>query len=336
MAYAHGTATSNIDLWNKFVTFITTNAALVAANEQWSIVWTAPSGAKDGIVIKGPGASGNDSILVGLNRVDSPAEDENAIWVRGMTGFLSGALNIDGHVNPSFKVGAYFDANPMEYWFVASGRRFVIVAKMSTVYSAIYGGFFLPYANPIAYPYPLMVGASCPDWTGNVNTNAVNRWRSQSPLHHHFPFSEYNTPAGAQAARSSMYMLDPSGTWLNAGNNTDANLNIAPFYYTVADPAGDTAWALAATTSNSVDTFGYSDLRSRIEENIGGGYSLSPFSMIQTTPTVQTYGVMDGVYSAPGQGNAVENIIVLNGVNHLVVQDVFRTDVRNYWALKLE
>ena len=46
-------------------------------------------------------------------------------------------------------------------------------------------------------------------------------------------------------------------------------------------------------------------------------------------------GEMEGCYCVPGYANAVENIINVGGVDHLVVQDVFRTGYSDYWALKL-
>ena len=44
---------------------------------------------------------------------------------------------------------------------------------------------------------------------------------------------------------------------------------------------------------------------------------------------------MDGCYAVPGFNNTAENIISINGIDHLVVQEVFRTGYSDYWALKL-
>jgi hypothetical protein len=68
------------------------------------------------------------------------------------------------------------DAIP--YWFVGSGRRLIVVAKVSTVYQTAYLGLALPYATPGQYPYPLVVGGTCR--TGNV------RWSDQSISHSAF------------------------------------------------------------------------------------------------------------------------------------------------------
>ena len=46
-------------------------------------------------------------------------------------------------------------------------------------------------------------------------------------------------------------------------------------------------------------------------------------------------GEMDGCYAVPGFGNAAENLVRVGGIDHLVVQDVFRTGYGDYWALRL-
>lgn len=48
------------------------------------------------------------------------------------------------------------------------------------------------------------------------------------------------------------------------------------------------------------------------------------------------YGELDGVFQVTGFNNAVENTVTIGGVEHLVVQDVFRTGFRDYFALRLE
>jgi hypothetical protein len=44
---------------------------------------------------------------------------------------------------------------------------------------------------------------------------------------------------------------------------------------------------------------------------------------------------LEGVYHVSGFNNAAENLITGGGVDHLVVQNVYRTSVRDYWALRL-
>ena len=46
------------------------------------------------------------------------------------------------------------------YWFLADGRRVIIVAKITTVYEHAYLGFLDAYATPGEWTYPLVVGVS--------------------------------------------------------------------------------------------------------------------------------------------------------------------------------
>lgn len=338
MAYQHGTATSAVDLWNKLVAFLTSNPTLAALGEEWDIVWTAPGGQQeDGIVLKAPGASGGDQILIGLNRADALAADEQAFYMRGMTAVLGSAPTIDDHINDSGTVGCFLDSGPMEYWMVASGRRFVMIAKMSTVYSALYGGFFLPYANPLAYPYPLMIGGSFAQ--NEFTANRVLNWRSQSYLHAHFPYSGYNQEFGVtdEMRKSSCYYIDVGGIWRPVTTSPVSAAQMAPYAFDPADEANSQDyWPYDGNPAgNSGRVPRYSDMIARLEENVGGGYGLNQLTINTSQPSAETVGVLDGCYHVPGQNNAVENIVQIDGVDYLVMQNVFRTDVRQYWALRL-
>lgn len=339
MAVKMGTAANHAALWNILLDFLQNDPTLVADNENWELVWTAPSGqAKDGIVLKGPGAAGLDAILIGLSREDSEQADRNRFWIRGIQSVLAGAATVDLHMNCSGRIGMWTDQNPMKYWIVASGRRFVLVCQMSTVYQCMYGGFFLPYANPLAYTYPLMVGGTMPDMTGYNSDYMPTSWRSQAQYHHAFPLSHYGEYISdiPPKQKSSCYMMDPQAQWLPCnGINNSGPVQIAPYQYHEADENNNTMWDMHYGSSSGQYTLGYMFNWERLEENVGGGYSLSPISLIQTDPSIQNYGVMDGVFAVPGQNNAAENILQMDGVDYLVVQDVFRTEVQKYFAVRL-
>jgi hypothetical protein len=67
------------------------------------------------------------------------------------------------------------------YWFVVSGRRIIVSREGRHDLSDVYLGFYLPFASPNQYPYPLAVGGSFvgntgdpePRWsvTGNQSSN---------------------------------------------------------------------------------------------------------------------------------------------------------------------
>jgi hypothetical protein len=92
----------------------------------------------------------------------------------------------------------------------------------------------------------------------------------------------------------------------------------------------------------SADTFVASSLRdgiSRLRQNFGGSYPLTKATLQSEAaePGRAVLGVLDGCYHVPGISNSAENIITAGGKDHLVVQNVFRTDNHlGYWALELE
>lgn len=130
--------------------------------------------------------------------------------------------------------------------------------------------------------------------------------------------------------------MDPQAQWLPCnGINNEGPVQIAPYQYHEADENNNTTWDIHYGSSGGQYTLGYMFNWERLEENVGGGYSLSPISLIQTDNGIQNYGVMDGVFAVPGQNNAAENILQMDGVDYLVVQDVFRTEVQKYFAVRL-
>lgn len=63
-------------------------------------------------------------------------------------------------------------------------------------------------------------------------------------------------------------------------------------------------------------------------------YPLTP--VVLSDANVGIYGELDGVFHISGFDNAVENTFVQNGVDHVVIQDVWRTSHIDYYALRLD
>lgn len=327
MAFETGTLSGNINLWDALIDFLTTNADLVTDDQQWEVVWTHASGAPSGVVLKGPGNGGADEIFIGLVRVDSVDTDANHIQIYGMTGVIDSALTMAGHINVSPQVRIWADASTMKYWFVATGRRFAVVVNMSTVYQAAYAGFYLPYAPPTAYPYPMFIGG-----TSNSDPEVTN-WRSVSDYHAQFPFSPKISSVGN--TRSNAWMLDNAGAW-NPVTVNEGDVSMSPRYVTAADADGVSRWGISYAYDSTGDRIGYSTIRARITQNYGGGFALEQITLSRTFPSTEMFGVLDGAFYCPGVGNAVENIVEIDSIDYLVVQNVFRTGTTHYWALRLE
>lgn len=324
MAFSTGTAANHTALYTALITFLTSNADLVAASQDWSIVWTHASGQASGVVLQGPGLAGQDEVLIGLKLVTRPTADEYEIQMVGMTGIIGTATEITGHVNVTpHVVRMFLDSSPMTRWFVANGRRFAVVAKMSTVFQTMYGGLILPYSMPDQYAYPLFIGGSA----GETDQSGLTSWRSVSAYHRHFPYSYYDAPA-SQIHYGSAFLLSPQGDWLTcAALGDDGNVAIAPRKFFSG---------FGASPSTGSSNYGHEDIRTRMCAGFGADFLLTPLTLVQASPSNQTYGVLEGCFHITGFTNSAENLVTVDSVNHLTVQDAFRTDEGDYWALALE
>lgn len=333
MAFESGVAAGHIDYWNKLIAFLTTDPDLIAADAEWSIVWTHPSGTQSGIVLRGKGSSGSENIYIGLSLTTGVNPDDHRINIFGMSGVLAFATSMGQHINVSPEMRVWLDAFGMKYWFVANARRFAFVANMSTVYQVGYAGYILPFATPLNYPYPVFVGGTS---NAFASSGTVTNWRSLSDYHAHFLFSPYVSSAGAsELIRTNAYLLDPFAQWRACSITNSSGITLGPRMYRNDDADGSSRWGLSSSGSAGF-RFGSEPIRVREVENYGGGMSLSPVSLFQEVPSNQNFGVLDGVYLCPGQSNAAENLIQIDSVDHLVIQNVWRTDVAEYWALALE
>ena len=48
------------------------------------------------------------------------------------------------------------------------------------------------------------------------------------------------------------------------------------------------------------------------------------------------FGELDGVFHITGFNNAVENTFVIDGLTHVVLQDVWRTGFNDYYAIRMD
>lgn len=344
MAYATGTATDRNDLWTKLLAFLTTDATLVAANQQWQVVWTKDTTGEHSRVLKGRGLAGSDEVFVSLSkRDDQLTVGESVLWVGGCTGVTASATDVYGHVNSLPKTPAIFlDSGPMKYWFVANGRRFIVVVKISTVYNALYGGLILPYSTPGAYNYPLFAGGVRGYFQGS--TVAVNTWRaSERNSYTTFtkPFGQVGTSGVSYDSPSQL--LDPAGIWkqcfAGGANYPDMRVAFLPQMQQMTLNGRTNNDATMSSNGNQVGGYGYMDVFYNIVEGLDGEFPLTPITMAEFSaseveqPTM--LGILDGCYLVSGLTQTSESIIQAGGVDHLVLQDIGRTTGSSYWALAL-
>lgn len=367
MAFEQGTATDHVDLYNKLYTFLTSHPDLVSVGQQWERVptvglpppWTEANPSSNtghssihrhtDLMLKGPGLAGQDEIFVSMRLAYLSSIDRAGIYIRGHSGVDPGQDSYSAHVNTSRHVMVPLWSQSAGYWFVANGRRFVAVIKRGTRYFSFYAGLYLPYALPSGNPYPIMVGGSSPDVSiEDVGVDSIGAWVGM--------FADpwrTNTSRGSQ-----LQVMGPEGTWstfLNGADYDSASIpGVSAYRTNGVHPFGSALFPRALSMFGSSSGGGtppgwgrgYRYLRNAFilaqRPLLGGGYLLTPLTLLSsnfhTPDTVPSgvWGIMDGVFFVPGQGNTSENIVQVAGVDHLVVQNVYRVRNDCYFALALE
>lgn len=330
MAFATGTATNFNDLLDKLVAFLTTNPDLVAAGQQYQVLFdqTLPytsqeSGGLDRrhVVFKAPGLSGLDQIFTAISTRANTANDYYNWRIMGGTdwnpaGITSTPVDVNtGLINRCEGTTlVLFWNQPMTYWFFANGRRWWIVAKVSTTYQSGGAGFVLPSCPPEQFPYPLAL------W-GSHRTEAT-RWSDTS---------DWNQ--GILTGRS--YLRMPSGAWTpflgffrNSGNGWND------------DSFGENCLAPTGSSLNSDATSMRRLLYSRPMP--GGEFPIIPVTFVSRFNTSATpnrgqnalLAEADGLFFVPVFNNGAEDTITIDGVQYIVFQTAHRSGAPYLFALR--
>lgn len=308
MSTQTGTATSYLDLLNKLRTFLTTDATLVAAGQNWtelatnSTPYSGQPGASDTVdfetYLKAPGLSGTESIYINIRAFHLTASDYYNWEMRGAQGYNSAQSFI---AQPGVCAGTfmYLWNSSIPYWFIANGQRVIIIAKVSTVYEMAYLGKFLPFGSPGQYPYPVAVG-------GCGYSSADLRFSDTS-----FSHLAFFDPNG-------LMVCGTDNAWYQFQNfNTGGSMN---------QPPNNNVWPWSYYSSNRPN---------QISANLDGTYPIFPARLEQLTPAINLLGELDGVGFTTGNANSSESTINDGANTWMVVQNVFRTAADNYCVVKM-
>lgn len=308
MATATGTATDYLDLLDKFNTFVTG----LGGGAAWTVlrgtstekIWSAPGGGSDQIIVGvktffNAGADYYNWRLGGFLAFDSALAFEN------QSGYVGNFL---GSPQSSPVLNLWNSSIP--YRFYATGRRAIILAKVSSVYVTAYLGFLSSYVSPGSWPYPLVVGGSMAWWNGEpVATSPTWRWSYSGDEMANFPIP---TKVATHPWGSSLRLRTPSGIWIGIMRDR------------------------LPVTANQGKVWPYGDMGVNQpldwRTNLDGGYCLLPVVVTDVSPNV--YGELDGIFAVTGFGNGAENKVTVSGVDHYVVQNVFRSDQADFFAIK--
>lgn len=253
------------------------------------------------LCLKGTGLGGTDNIYVNLftsGKVSSDYYNLNCYFASS----YDSTKMLTKQAGCSDQKNMLLWNQSMKYWFIANGRRFIVITKVSTVYEAMYGGLLLPYATPTEYPYPVAIGGS---HQGAYGT----RWSDQGTGH-----SSFWNPG-----------------WVPSLSFRDASGNVQ----TVSNDWSDGGWQSAGETYPYMYNPGYRPAPD-------GTYAINPVTIATVngrsniaTGKPAVYGDLDGVYHVSGFNNSSESVITLGSENYLVVQSTFRNGINDYAAIHL-
>ena len=276
------------------------------------------------LILMGPGTGGDDEIYTGIQTYYDVGGDYYNWRMQGYSGYSAavdfnnqpGAISTSTNYIPKILLWN----SKIPYWFVANGRRFIVVAKVSTVYETLYMGFLMPYGLPNQYPYPLVIGGTCRAYNADEK-----RWSTIEAEHRGWPDP-------FRAADGSTLMIMHNATWLGCGNwsgNTELDFssyrNVWPFMHTDY-----------YDTSPLSDKYNPNSFWRYLQMNIDGTYPLLPLIVCGDMPNDNFYGELQGAFAVPGLDLNTEDTITINGDTYVVFQNTFRNDNWEFWTLKLE
>lgn len=255
-----------------------------------------------------PGNSNTDAIYVGASVFSNVTGDYYNWRLGGFTGYASGNTfaNQPGAVTgPCLPL---WNSN-IPYWFIADGKRCIIIAKVSTVFESAYLGFIDPYPSPGQWAYPIAVGGMLAFSSEPAATSTSWRWSYTGNEHHAF-WKGY--PGTALGPNSSFRLRKPDGTWRGFGNSFNASASYP-----------GAIWPYQASMS---------DLRA----NLDGSYPLFPIIPTDNdTLAKNSFGEIAGIMATTGHANAAENTITVGRETWLVFQNAHRTTKTDYAAVRL-
>ncbi|MGM9571736.1 MAG: hypothetical protein ACI3ZR_05885 [bacterium] len=303
MPYEIGEADNYVDLMDKLRLFA---VGIGWIEKRWN-----NDGVNAELILCGPGLSNKDEIYIGTKSII----DTNIGFYNWQ---LNGYLSYNATATWDKQPGAISSQVPelvlcndkMKYWFVGNGRRLVGIIKCINYYESFYLGLLTSYIPPGIYPYPLIIGGSlAPHYSGN------HQYGNTTSEHAHWicPGQAYssNNVDNRPSYHTSCRFRDSTGNWRSAcniqsnGNKSASYVNIYPTLYGAS-----------------------------IRHNLDGTIPVFQAVLYDGQPNV--YGEFEGCFGVSGVGLSPEDVIIIDGIQYLVVYNVWRSGDSDFWALRLD
>jgi hypothetical protein len=282
------------------------------------------------LYLRGPGAAADKQVYVNLRSDYDDAANIHNWAVTGAVGYTSGlAWGQQLGESPNVYL-TLWKGGTIPYWIYANERRFILIAKINTLYISMHAGFFLPWATPAQYPFPLLIAAS--------------RGISESYTSTDSAFRMFCDPGGSSNATGALVRHWDS-TWEYLINHALGTANDSP---TGAD-AGDTGFIHPFScrngnaTAQAVSMYywsvtgypGSSDggVIDHLEATAQGERLLLPaYAMRAAEPA--GYGAIDGVYFPCGRDLTPEQVATYGARNFRAFSNIFRTSSNDFFMVE--
>jgi hypothetical protein len=273
------------------------------------------------LILEGPGASGTDSIFVGMRSYTNVSYSLYDIFFNGFTGYLAdndfenqpGGLSRASGLDNQPLIPML--AQPMTYWLFVSGRRIMGVVKVGNYYEHFYLGFIKPYYTPAQFPYPLVVAGSSMDTAYNIPNH------SDISIYHKAYWDCCRNYK--DSSKSALRFRDLTGNWRGMYNQTPTPGQDAEYSY-YAQGVWPWAW-------KQLDA---------LAPNLDGGYPLFPAVLNDGAGDYagqsHLHGEFEGLYATAGRDNLAENTITLGGDVYMVFPNTFHSGDNDFCAVKME
>lgn len=315
MAVETGTADNYRDLLEKLRDFLITDAGWAQLGGQTGTI----ASDDDYVSLQGPGLTDDDQIMVTLKPFSAPVNNAYSIGVRGHTAYVTPGVDQPGADSPWAYMLAHND--PITYWFVGNGRRFIVISKTGSRYNAMYAGFILPEHLPSDWSYPLFIGASC--YLNTVPESDDNQYHSN--------FWNPVASSAGNGASAGSYIFSPIQAWVpvrNAIPGTGQN-------YNYQESGRQTIpWTRLANQNvrRLVDDTPYL----RRGQLAAFGRNTAGVVDSNVPEGGQFYGSFDGVFYTPAFGATAEQEVVVSSVTYKMFPNVGRTSDGHFVAIALE
>jgi len=267
------------------------------------------------VVWQAPGNDGDSEILCGAHAFERQDADYFNWELSAQDGYVASAMwrEQTGHQGKCFV--PLWDAS-IPYWFIANGRRAIVVAKIDIQYEVAYLGLHDPYFSPGQLPYPMALGGSMAFGQTIPNWDSTSwRWNNAGTQHRAFTHADPGNPSTLYPENLQMRARLWDGSWLG-------------FEATVQDSIASTPDASRGVI------WPYRCGLSLLDPNVDGSYSLWPVMLNAAGPN--TLGQLSGVACVSGQGVTAETLIRIGSINWMVLPNINRTDRDDFFAVALD